>query len=282
MISKNLTTLNIRMIKPKLHYYDLGAEIVAFSSTRHGGVSRGRHAEFNINRYCSDDVKNVATNREALAEALGLSVDKLIVPHQIHKIESRRIEEEFFTLSQITRDKILDGVDAVMTNVPGVCIGVSTADCIPVLVYDERKRATAAIHAGWRGTLRHIVWKTIREMVVGFGSEPKDLKAVIGPGISIENFEVGQEVYDAFASAGFDMTAIAKQFPAFGLNAEEPEMKWHLDIRMCNQLDLERAGLVAENILDTGICTYDMVDDYFSARRLGIHSGRIYNGIIIK
>ena len=88
-----------------------------------------------------------------------------------------------------------------MTNESNVCIGVSTADCIPILLYDTEHHAAAAIHAGWRGTVKHIVMKTIKEMGVVFNSVPQNLKAVIGPGISLDNFEVGDEVYEKFANA---------------------------------------------------------------------------------
>ena len=109
-----------------------------------------------------------------------------------------------------------------MTNEAGVCVGVSTADCIPVLVYDKHHHAAAAIHAGWRGTLRHIVLKTVREMTVNFGSVANELMAVIGPGISLKHFEIGQEVYDQFASADFDMDAIAQLYPCLLYTSPSP------------------------------------------------------------
>jgi hypothetical protein len=115
------------------------------------------------------------------------------------------------------------------------------------------------------------VEKTVGLMVTDFGSDSSELRAVIGPGISLKNFEVGQEVYDEFQSAGFPMERIAVAYA-----------KWHIDLPLCNRLQLESAGVRAEKIDEAGICTYDRVDDYFSARRLGIGSGRIYTGIVLK
>lgn len=167
----------------------------------------------------------------------------------------------------------------------GVCIGVSTADCIPVLLYDEEHRATAAIHAGWRGTQARIVSKAIDEMGVAYKTDAKKLKAVIGPGISQKNFEVGDEVYAAFEAAGFDMTTLAKQEIKRNPDATDPsklfEKKWHIDLILANRQLLEFAGVAPENINESNICTYDNVADYFSARRLGTESGRIYTGIIL-
>lgn len=274
--------MNTQMIKPELHYYDLAEDVVAFSSTRHGGVGKGKHGEFSVNLYCGDDEESVAVNRKALAEHLSIDVSRLIIPHQVHHIESRRIASELFSLPESVRNQILEGVDAVMTDERGICIGVSTADCIPVLLYDEAHHAAAAIHAGWRGTLNHIVMKTVREMTVNFGSNPKEIKAVIGPGISMENFEVGQEVYDQFAAVNFDMDAIAKLYPVKEKKEGEPPMKWHIDLKLCNRMDLEMGGVRPENIIDEGICTYASSDDYFSARKLGVESGRIYNAILMK
>jgi copper oxidase (laccase) domain-containing protein len=104
-----------------------------------------------------------------------------------------------------------------------------------------------------------------------YGTAPADLQAVIGPGISLDSFEVGDEVYNQFLSAGFDMQPISRR-----------DAKWHIDLPMCNRLQLMEAGIPSNNIQMTNICTYQQYDRYFSARRLGIQSGRIYTGILIK
>ncbi len=254
----------------KLTFYDICPGVTAFSSTRHGGVSRGQYAEFNINHYCGDDEENVAVNRQALCEQLGIALAQLVYPHQTHGTTVRQIGREFISLPDNIRDMILDGVDAVTTDVPQVCIGVSTA--------------VAAIHAGWRGTVARIVRATIESMMKSFGTQPENLKAVIGPGISEKNFEVGDEVYKAFAEAGFDMNEIAKRYPMMNRNSgnedKEQPMRWHINLWECNKRQLLECGLQDGNITVSGICTYDNVEDYFSARRLGTASGRIFTGIM--
>ena len=166
---------------------------------------------------------------------------------------------------------VLEGVDALITNVPGVCIGVSTADCIPILLYDAEHRATAAIHAGWRGTVKCIAQNAIAQMRAAFNTNPRTLRAVIAPGISLQHFEVGDEVYEAFAKAAFPMNDIAQRHD-----------KWHINLPLCNQLQLQELGVKAENIYATDICTYNRCNDFFSARRLGINSGRIFTGVTIR
>lgn len=272
--------------QPVLNYYNLSDDVKAFSTTRHGGVSEGNYASLNINEYCGDSKANTDANRLLLANELGIDVNHIIMPHQTHGVESRIIGEEFATLPDGVKKMLLEGVDAVMTNIPGMCIGVSTADCIPVLLYDEEHHAAAAIHAGWRGTQARIVHKTVQEMRMAYQTDPTKLKAVIGPGISLDNFEVGVEVYAAFEQAAFDMSTIAEERIKRNPNAEDPakafERKWHINLPLANIQMLTHNGVDEANIINTGICTFDNADNYFSARRLGIESGRIYTGIIIR
>ena len=251
------------MISPQLTYYNMGTGVTAFSTTRQGGCSTGNYAAFNINGYCGDDEVHIAANKVALCSLLGIDSNRLVMPHQVHDCVVRRIDGP--------QQGVIEGVDAVMTDVPQLCIGVSTADCIPVLLYDSTHRAVSAVHAGWRGTVLRIVQKAVEAMRDTYGTAPADLQAVIGPGISFDSFEVGDEVYNQFLSAGFDMQPISRR-----------DAKWHIDLPMCNRLQLMEAGVPADHIQMTNICTYQQYDRYFSARRLGIQSGRIYTGILIK
>ena len=260
-----------KMKRPELHFYDFGSDVVAFSSTRLGGYSVGNYGEWNINRYCGDSTEAICRNRQALCEILGIEDDKLLMPHQVHLTEIARIDEELLCLSAEERRQKLEGIDAIMTNLRGVCIGVSTADCIPILLYDKKRHAACAIHAGWRGTVSRIAEKTVIRMGDSFGSIPSDIIAQIGPGISLDSFEVGDEVYDAFAEAGFEMASIS-----------ERRSKWHIDLPACNKLQLLATGVKPENVRMSGVCTYKAHNTFFSARRLGINSGRIFTAIMMK
>lgn len=259
------------MKQPQLDYYEMGPDVVAFSSTRYGGCSRGNYAEFNINRYCGDSEEDIRKNREALCHTLGITADRLIMPHQTHQTKVAKIDETFLALHIAGRQEALEGVDALMTNLRGVCIGVSTADCIPVLLYDGENRAVCAVHAGWRGTVRRVVVKAVEAMTAAYGTRPQQLTAQIGPGIHLDSFEVGNEVYDAFQQEGFYM-------PAISLRRE----KWHIDLPECNRQQLISSGLAAQNVKVSSVCTFQQADHYFSARRLGINSGRIFTGILFK
>lgn len=267
------------MTAPKLSFYDLAAGVTAFSTTRHGGYSSGNYGEFNINEYCGDNANDIAMNRKALAQELSVAEENIIMPHQTHGVEVRQIAKDFLALPYNIRKMILEGVDAVMTNVGGVCIGVSTADCIPILLFDSEHKAACAVHAGWRGTVARIVMKAVNDMRLAYKTNPANMKAVIGPGISLDAFEVGNEVYEEFANANFQMENISKQMK---VNGSDFEYKWHIDLKECNRQQLLQCGIKEENIQVSDICTYNNADDYFSARRLGTDSGRIYTGIMIK
>ena len=265
------------MIQPELYFYDLGEGVRAFSSTRHGGFSKGHYAAFNINHYCGDSEEDISKNRTLLCELLGIDEAHLVMPHQVHQTEVVSINEAFLRLSADDQKARLEGVDALMTDRTGVCIGVSTADCIPILLYDKVHRASCAIHAGWRGTVKRIVEEAVAKMVSVYGSRPADLLAQIGPGIHLESFEVGDEVYEAFANEGFLMETISRGYPVANGTGE----KWHIDLPACNRQQLLVAGVPSSQIYVSPIDTYEQYDSYFSARRLGINSGRIFTGILM-
>ncbi len=254
----------------ELQLYDISPSLTAFSTKRQGGYSNGLYESFNVNSYCGDDVMNVAKNKALLCDYLQIPSDHLIIPHQIHQTRTLKVDERFIEKDEKKRSEQLEGFDAVMTNLPGYCICVSTADCIPILIYDSVHHAIASIHAGWRGTLLSICTQTLKEMSVHYGTNAKDCLSVIGPGISLKNFEVGEEVYSSFSDCGYPMEKISRRYE-----------KWHIDLIECNRLQLIEQGIENKNIHISGICTYDQYETFFSARRLGINSGRILTGILL-
>ena len=239
------------------------SNIFGFSTTRHGGCGEGAYATFNCTHYCGDSPEHVKTNLESLAALLPERPRVIVIPRQTHTTNVR-------VITDVPTSEELQDVDAVVTHLKDFCLCVSTADCVPVLLYDKEKQVIAAIHAGWRGTVGRIVEKTIEVMRIQYGTEGKDLVACIGPSISLESFEVGDEVYAAFEEAGFDMARIARRYE-----------KWHLDLWEANRVQLLANGVLPEHIEVAGICTFQCYEDFFSARRLGIKSGRILSGIML-
>lgn len=257
--------------------YSLGEGIVAFTTDR----MVGRDPEKVTDAVCRR--LNAAANGagECRRESL-----RFARPHQTHGDSIMPVAEEYFALSEATQRMLMEGKDAVVTDMAEVILGVSTADCIPVLVFDPEHHAAAAIHAGWRGTVQRIVWKTMEQMKKMYHTDPARCRAAIGPGISLDSFEVGDEVYAAFASSCFDMNGVARRYPVMqpANEAGGQAEKWHIDLKEINRRQLIMAGVQAENIEVSGIDT--LTDTrFYSARREqkgDVKCGRIFTGFVIR
>ena len=197
----------------------------------------------------------------------------VIQGHQVHGSRVAIVERPGMTREE------LEGYDAFVTNRPGVAIGVRTADCVPVLLYDPVERVMAAVHAGWKGTVLHISEGALEAMGQEFGSRPSELKTVIGPSIGPDSFQVGEEVAEKFKEAGFPMDEIwSFRGPGDGSPMSGGH---HIDLWKANRWLLERLGIPPESIQVIGIDTFT-TPSLFSARREGVACGRIINAIMLK
>jgi YfiH family protein len=148
---------------------------------------------------------------------------------------------------------LADG-DALLSDSPGHFVGVKTADCLPILLVDERHRAVAAVHAGWRGTVSGVALSTLKAMAARWGTQPGDLHAAIGPGIGPCCFEVGPEVAIQFG---------------------EPFQRSRIDLEQANHRQLVEAGLAPDRIYTLGLCTFCRGDQFHSFRRDREQAGRM-------
>lgn len=257
-----------------MEFYSLGNKVIAFTTDRTQGRDAVKIQE-QLNHYAAE-------------HRLPLSADanRFVYPHQTHTDRVARITDDLFSKTIPERKAILEGIDAVTSNEPHAIIGISTADCIPVVVYDAEHHAAAAIHAGWKGTVKRIVEKAIAEMKQAYGTNPAQCTAFIGPGISQDSFEVGQEVVDKFTEAGFQMTDYTIEMPDMhGREGKRP----HIDLKEINRQQLLSQGVLAENITVSDIDTYTD-NRFFSARReqqpplpdgTVVKCGRILSGFIL-
>lgn len=270
MTKKNSTYPTLLQLENLSHFDSL----FHFSTTIEGGMSKGNYATFNLGIYAGDDAADVDNNRTQLASMVDVNAADLYFPYQLHGCEVFVLNEDFLLKSDLEKTVLLHGIDAMITDRKHICIGVSTADCVPVLIFDPHQSVLAAVHAGWRGTVAHIVRKTIEKMKESFSCDPQNLIAGIFPSISQDCFEVGDEVVSMFRAADFDLNAIAKQNSETG--------KIHIDLWNANKLELENTGILSQNIEIAGMCTYKNDKKFFSARRQGIKSGRMITGGILK
>ncbi|MEI6141692.1 MAG: peptidoglycan editing factor PgeF [Mariniphaga sp.] len=238
-----------------------------FSTTRIGGCSTDSYDSFNLGFNSGDIPKNVIANRNKLCDTLEIDPAQLVFPKQTHTGTVKVISSKFFDLDENRKKQFLIETDALITNLKNVCIAIKTADCVPLLVYDPVKQVIAAIHAGWRGTAQNIVQNTIHQMIASFGSNPSDLWAGIGPSISPEIYEVGQEVWSQFAPKFYQHTNPFKRD------------KRLLNLWKANFHQLTAFGVPEKQIEVAQICTLSNPDLFFSARRDGAKTGRMATGI---
>ncbi len=177
--------------------------------------------------------------------------------HQAHGVKSAIV-------TSATVDEEVTGVDALITRERGFRIGVKTADCVPILVHDISNATVAAIHSGWRGTVADICGTVIGRMVRELGCDPRSMRAVVGPCIHVEAFEVGDEVGDAFVAAGW--SDCCHRMPRWDGGGE---VKCHVDLPGVVRRQLVNAGVPAQNIEVRSECTFMSHERFYSARRLG-------------
>ncbi len=156
-------------------------------STLSGGDGNSPYL-FNLSFLVGDNAENVKKNRKIFFDKLGISENQVSYQRQIHSIKSNRVEQFAFY-----RDS-----DALYTNRKNNFLAVSIADCIPVFLFEKKKKIVAAIHSGWKGTLNRITTLTIEKIITEFAADVKNILAYIGPGIPVEHFEVGREIADLF------------------------------------------------------------------------------------
>lgn len=248
-------------------------EVELLTTSIRGGVSQGNYSSLNLCTHSGDMKENVDKNRQRLAQALDVSLKHLFIPFQTHEDKIKVIDHPFLRLSSDDQTKELHGIDALITQERNIAIGVTTADCVPITIYDPINHVLGVAHAGWKGTVAHIGAKTVQKMVEAFSSNASDMKVSIGPSISQEMFEVGDEVGDAFSKGGYDLKDISLRKQETG--------KLHLDLWKANLLSLVEVGVLTNNIEVSGICTFQ-TEEFFSARRQTIKSGRMFTGGILK
>lgn len=251
-----------------------GSELETLCS---GGKSRERVLNLGFTDW--DTRERVLANREKFFQAIGANKMRVVGMQQIHSDIIHRVDLENIAAG----DKPRKG-DALITRDRGVLLVVQTADCIPILLADTKRRVVAAIHAGWRGTVRRIAAKALGRMQMEFGTHPEDVIAALGPGIGQSCYEVGPEVAKEF-HAQFPASREWFDGPFESLVADGNDPNWlpwltmrppghqpppptaHLDLIAANRAILIAAGIPAAKVFSSGLCTGCRLDLFFSYRR---------------
>lgn len=232
-------------------------DAVCAFTTRMGGVSRGRYASMNMGFLNGDKRENVLENYRRIFDILGLDHKKAVLSHQTHTDNIRIVTKEDIGKG-IVRDRDYTDIDGLITNVKGVALVTQFADCVPLIFYDPVEKIVATSHAGWRGTVAEIGFKTVEKMAKEFGSDPKNIKAAIGPSIG----KCCYEVDDAVANPLKEIKYLNLEKVLFS----KTNGKFQLDLREANRQILLKAGVKNENICVSDLCTC-CHSEYFHSHR---------------
>lgn len=242
-----------------------------FFTTRNGGVSKGDFSTFNLGNFSDDNPIDIHENRQILSRMWYMDNEDFIIPHQTHSSNVLIVDDEFQALPAPAKIDALYGIDATITKLKNIFLCATAADCVPILLYDKKKEVIAAIHAGWKGIVHLIIENTVGKMMELYQCNPMDIVVAIGPSISIEHYEIGEDVVSKFKMEDIDLTTTSR------LNTKSNKL--HIDLKQisCNKLfDL---GIPFHQIDVSKLCTYKNADLFFSARRQSVHCGRMLAGI---
>lgn len=247
-------------VSNSLHYFQfksfLTTDLAHGIFTRHGGVSPEPWRSLNVGGTVGDHTDRVAENRRRVFHALGLDPGSMFDVWQIHSAKSVRADRP-------RNGRPHQKADIIVTDQPGVTLFMRYADCVPILLYDPKKRAIGLAHAGWLGTVRNAAGAAVEAMVESFGSARSDLQVGLGPSIGPDHYPVGEEVLHRFRES-------------FGEDSDthitEHDEAIHLNLWSANRALLARKGVVQIELCE--ICTACHVEDWFSHRAEGGRTGR--------
>jgi polyphenol oxidase len=245
---------------PGIKWSRLLGNLSPFEASPSYAFSRG--ADGNMS-FTTGDTSQTAQNRERFLGGLAIDHRALVLPRQVHGVRIAVAGREHRGRGALSAETALDGTDALVTKECGLPLGVQTADCLPVFVFDPRTPSAGIVHAGWRGTRERIAAKTVELMAKEFGADPRHMRCVFGPAIRQCCYEVGEDL------AGFFPRSVIRD--ARGLR---------FDLCKENRLQLTEAGIPAENISDCRVCTCCNAD-LFSFRREGAACGRLLSVIML-
>lgn len=243
-------------------------------STRLGGVSEGKFATLNFTFTRGDNPEHVMENYRRMAAVLDVEVDRMVLSHQTHTTNVRRVTAADMGKG-IVRERDYQDVDGLITDLPGITLVTFYADCVPLYFVDPVHKAIGLSHSGWRGTVNRMGRVTLDAMKHSFGTDPADVIAAIGPSICVNCYEVGadtaEEFKKSFSNDQWDL-----------ILSKGCEDKYQLNLWKANELILKEAGVKPENIHTTNICTRCNSDLLFSHRKAGNERGNLAAFLCLK
>lgn len=255
-------------------------------STRIGGVSKGIYESMNLSFTRGDDEDCVRENFVRFTSALDIPYESVVMSDQTHTTNVRVVTKSDRG-NGLTRPKSFFDTDGLITNEPDVALFTSFADCVPLFFIDSVHKAIGMTHSGWRGTVGRIGAVTVEKMHSEYGSEPSDIVAAIGPSICADCYEVSIDVAEAFQKEFGNLSDSIvytqdEYYRRHNINKPSHPDKFQLDLWRANQIILEEAGILPENISTTNICTCCNPTVLFSHRASCGQRGNLAGILMIK
>jgi polyphenol oxidase len=268
----------VRQIKPlSFNYFERLSQqsnLVHFISTRLGGLSLPPYTSFNLAFHVDDNPAIVLNNRELLAVSLNIPLSNFVTAQQVHQANVAIITDSMRGKGSVDFDSAIPATDAMVTDIPNICLMILTADCVPILLFDPKRNVIGIVHAGWKGTVNFIAQKTVKAMQVHFGCSPTEIIAGIGPSIGPCCYEVGADVIIEFERMMPDKLGTILKKNSNG--------KKYLNLWAANTIQLRQFGIPEKNIEIANICTHCHTERFYSARKDGMHTGRFGSGIMLQ
>ncbi len=232
--------------------------LVAAQSTRLGGKSIPPYESMNLGSNTQDNLEIIEQNKLIFTQELGFSPLQVVRAKQVHGVEILIADNAGY----------FDGYDAIITNKKNLLLAVSTADCVPILLYDFKTHAIAAIHAGWKGSCNMLTTKTMEQLSKTYDSNSEDIYAFIGPCIDKCSFEVNSDVANEFENAYVEYN--------------DNKNKYFVDLKKQNADQLIKLGVNKNNIEISEFDTFERTDLFFSHRASKGVTGRMWTAIGMK
>lgn len=239
-------------------------------STKEGGVSEGMFKSLNLSFTRGDNEEKVKENYKRFFKAVGLTLENMVMSDQIHEVDVLKIDEDKFdSLPNDMAKRRFENVDGMITNLKNVPLVTFYADCVPLYFIDMKNKAIGMSHSGWRGTVKGMGIKTVEALTREYGTNPKDIIAVVGPSICRECYEVSKDVVDEFHKVYDGKFDVAK---IYDITSDE---KRQLDLWEANKQILMLAGVKEENIIISNVCTSCNDNLLYSHRKTGGKRGNL-------
>ena len=254
-------------------FQETGIVTSAFS-TRLGGVSEGYYSSLNLSFDRGDDPARVLENFKRIGASMGVAVEDMVLSKQTHTTNVRVVTKEDKGKG-VMRERNYTDVDGMITNVPGICLVTSYADCVPLYFVDPVKKAIGLSHSGWRGTVGKIGKNTVQLMQENFGSKPEDLLAAVGPSVCMDCYEVSEDVIEQFKE-DFEKKYWEDLF------YKKENGKYQLNLWKANELIFLESGILPEHMAITNVCTHCNSKILYSHRTMGNNRGNLCAFLALK